>query len=54
MKGNVRNILIWIIALAVIIIALRFAFKLGFIVLVLSLGFYLGYQYKKKQSNNKN
>jgi len=44
--------LIWIVGIILFIIVLRFAFKIGFIVLILGLGFFLGYRYRARESEN--
>tara|TARA_B100000809_G_scaffold67681_1_gene64735 strand:- start:1352 stop:1504 length:153 start_codon:yes stop_codon:yes gene_type:complete len=46
MTSKVLKIIGWILALLVVIVIMRFAFKLGFIVLIFGVGFFLGYRYK--------
>jgi uncharacterized membrane protein len=50
MTNKVFKIIGWVLALLVVIVIMRFAFKLGFIVLIFGAGFFLGYTYKKKNS----
>jgi len=52
MTNNILKIIGWVLALLLVIVIMRFAFKLGFIVFIFGIGFYLGYQYKAKQKNN--
>ena len=52
MTRNVLKIIGWVLALLVVIVIMRFAFKLGFIVLIFGVGFYLGYRYKASKKNN--
>ena len=52
MTNNVFKIIGWVLVLLVVIVIMRFAFKLGFILLVFGVGFYLGYRYKANKNNN--
>jgi len=52
MTNNIRKIIGWVLALLVLIVIMRFAFKLGFIVIIFGIGFYLGYRYKASKTTN--
>jgi len=52
MTNNIRKIIGWVLALLVLIVIMRFAFKLGFIVIIFGIGFYLGYRYKANKTTN--